>query len=75
MTSSSAGRTAASEPVTASADATFYRLGPGFACLSTETSDHFAPSIEFAVNYSNMALTAVRIGSWGFCQNLQRVLE
>jgi len=55
---------------TESAVATFGRLGLGFACLSTKTSNHFALSVD----YSTMALTTAELDSWDSCQTLQRVL-
>ena len=67
VTSELATATATTESI----DATFDRLGLGFACLSTKTSDHFALSVD----YSTMASTTAELGSWGSCQTLQRVLR
>jgi hypothetical protein len=55
------------------ADATFSMPGFGFVCLSTEASDHFALSIEYAVNCSAMAFVIVKLDNWDSCQTLQRV--
>ena len=75
MTVTSELATATTTTAAASADATFGRLGLGFACLSTKTSKHFALSVEFVVNYSTMALTTIKLGSWDSCQILQKVLK
>jgi hypothetical protein len=78
MTNSSASRTVASElataTITASADATFYRLRLGFACLSTGIFDHITLGMEFTVDFSTVALSAVEFGTWDSSQTLRRVL-